>query len=102
MVSVRSAFITTNGSVPPAVAGGSLSLCDLLAISKRYPPATAGGTDSMLSASESPKREGEEDALEKAARKEREYVKARLHEELKREPTEDEVNEWLREQTEGY
>ena len=47
------------------------------------------------------KRE-EEDALEKAARKEREYVKARLHEELKREPTEDEVNEWLREQTEGY
>ena len=92
MVSVRSAFIITYGSVPPAVAGG---------YGHDNPPATAGGTDWMLYTSESPKRE-EEGALEKAARKEREYVKARLHEELKREPTEDEVNEWLREQTEGY
>ncbi len=32
-------------SVPPAVAGGLLLLCDLFAISNYYPPATAGGTD---------------------------------------------------------
>ncbi|HMF55703.1 MAG TPA: hypothetical protein VK619_05050 [Pyrinomonadaceae bacterium] len=51
---------------------------------------------------ESPQREEEDNSLENAARKEREYVIERLREELKREPTEDEVNEWLREQTEGY
>jgi hypothetical protein len=40
--------------------------------------------------------------LEDAARNEREYVRQRLHEELKREPTEQEVDEWLRQHTEGY
>jgi hypothetical protein len=40
--------------------------------------------------------------LDDAARNEREYVHQRLREELKREPTEQEVDEWLRQHTEGY
>ena len=40
--------------------------------------------------------------LDDAARSEREYVRQRLREELKREPTEIEVDEWLRQHTEGY
>jgi hypothetical protein len=40
--------------------------------------------------------------LDDAARNEREYVSQRLREELKREPTEQEVDEWLRQHTEGY
>ncbi|HEV2706806.1 MAG TPA: hypothetical protein VGV59_12835 [Pyrinomonadaceae bacterium] len=41
-------------------------------------------------------------SLEDAARGEREYVRERLRGELGREPTEEELNEWLREHTEGY
>ena len=45
----------------------------------------------------------DEDApLDDAARSEREYVRERLREELKREPTEHELDEWLRQHTEGY
>ncbi len=40
--------------------------------------------------------------LDDAARSEREYVRQRLREELKREPTESELDEWLRQHTEGY
>jgi hypothetical protein len=40
--------------------------------------------------------------LDDAARSEREYVRQRLREELKREPTEVELDEWLRQHTEGY
>jgi hypothetical protein len=40
--------------------------------------------------------------LDDAARSEREYVRERLREELKREPTERELDEWLRQHTEGY
>lgn len=40
--------------------------------------------------------------LEDASRSEREYVRQRLREELGREPTEQELDEWLRQQTEGY
>jgi hypothetical protein len=40
--------------------------------------------------------------LEDAARGEREYVRKRVRVELGREPTEGEVDEWLREHTEGY
>lgn len=40
--------------------------------------------------------------LNDAARDEQEYVRQRLREELKREPTEEEMDEWLREHTEGY
>ncbi|HUQ32019.1 MAG TPA: hypothetical protein VM095_07860 [Pyrinomonadaceae bacterium] len=41
-------------------------------------------------------------SLGDAARSEREYVRQRLREELKREPTELELDEWLRQHTEGY
>ncbi|HVG34375.1 MAG TPA: hypothetical protein VM911_14995 [Pyrinomonadaceae bacterium] len=40
--------------------------------------------------------------LEDVARHEREYVRRRLREELKREPTDEEMDEWLRQQTEGH
>lgn len=43
-----------------------------------------------------------ETPLDDAAESEREYVRQRLREELKREPTEDELDEWLRQHTEGY
>ena len=46
--------------------------------------------------------ENVEPELEEIARKEREYVRGRLREELKREPTEEEMDEWLRQQTEGH
>ena len=40
--------------------------------------------------------------LEDTARQERDYLRARLRDELKREPSEEELNEWLRQHTEGY
>jgi hypothetical protein len=51
--------------------------------------------------SQGPDSEGN-NTLEDAARDSREYVRERLQEELKREPSEEEVSEWLREHTEGY
>jgi hypothetical protein len=46
--------------------------------------------------------EGSDTGLDDAAQNEREYVRHRLREELKREPTEAELDEWLRRHTEGY
>jgi hypothetical protein len=43
-----------------------------------------------------------ETPLDDAAQSERAYVRERLREELKREPTETELDEWLRQHTEGY
>jgi hypothetical protein len=40
--------------------------------------------------------------LADVAQSERDYVRSRLREELKREPTDEELDEWLRQQTEGY
>ena len=40
--------------------------------------------------------------LEEAARREREYLINRLRDELGRDPGEAELNEWLRQHTEGY
>jgi hypothetical protein len=45
---------------------------------------------------------GADDSLEDAARKERESMRERLRAELDRDPTEDELNDWLRRHTEGY
>jgi len=42
------------------------------------------------------------DDLTDVARDEREFVKQNLEEKLGREPSEDEVNDWLREHTESY
>ena len=58
--------------------------------------------DFVLSAEEGSKPEGEESGLEDAARTERDYLRQRLREELGREPSEDELDEWLRQHTEGY
>jgi len=46
--------------------------------------------------------ESSDPELEEVAREEHEYVRRRLREELKREPTEEEMDEWLRQQTEGH
>jgi hypothetical protein len=46
--------------------------------------------------------EGASNGLNEAARDEQEFVRQTLQEKLGREPTEDEVNEWLREHTESY
>ncbi|MFL6229545.1 MAG: hypothetical protein ACJ741_12275 [Pyrinomonadaceae bacterium] len=43
-----------------------------------------------------------DNSLDGAARDERDYVRQRLRGELGREPTDEELNEWLREHTEGY
>ncbi len=40
--------------------------------------------------------------LDKAARAERDFLRDRLRRELDREPTEEELDEWLRQHTEGY
>jgi len=45
---------------------------------------------------------GEDSSLEDVARDEREYVRGRLRAELGRDPSEEEIDEWLREHTEGY
>lgn len=45
---------------------------------------------------------GSDNTLEDAARDEREYARERLRRELQRDPTEDEINDWLRRHTEGY
>jgi hypothetical protein len=40
--------------------------------------------------------------LSEAARAEHEFLHQRLRQELGREPTEEELDEWLRQHTEGY
>jgi hypothetical protein len=45
---------------------------------------------------------GADAGLEDAARAEHDYLHQRLREELQREPTEQELDEWLRRHTEGY
>ncbi len=51
---------------------------------------------------ESPDGEDSNNSLEDAARDKHEYLRGRLRDELKREPSEEEMNEWLRQHTEGY
>lgn len=51
---------------------------------------------------ESPEPADGTTTLEDVARVEQEFVRQRLREELKREPTEEELSEWLREHTESY
>jgi hypothetical protein len=41
-------------------------------------------------------------SLDDAARQEQDYLRQRLRDELGREPTDEELSEWLREHTEGY
>ena len=41
-------------------------------------------------------------SLDALVREQQSYVRNRLHEELGREPTQEEINQWLSEHTEGY
>lgn len=54
------------------------------------------------SAEDEPETGDKDSGLEDAARTERDYLRQRLREELGREPTEQELDEWLRQHTEGY
>jgi hypothetical protein len=51
---------------------------------------------------EDKKQASGESELERVAETEHEYLHQRLKDELGREPTEEELNEWLRQHTEGY
>lgn len=46
--------------------------------------------------------EGGDDSLQELSRDERELARERATRELGREPTDEEVDDWLRRQTEGY
>ncbi|HEX8491746.1 MAG TPA: hypothetical protein VF658_02795 [Pyrinomonadaceae bacterium] len=54
------------------------------------------------SGEDDPEIDDADSGLEDAVRTERDYVRQRLREELRREPTEQELDEWLRRHTEGY
>jgi hypothetical protein len=43
-----------------------------------------------------------DDSLEGAARDGREFARSRLLEEMGRDPTDEEIDEWLQQHTEGY
>jgi hypothetical protein len=56
-----------------------------------------------MAANEEPTEDGRaNDSLAEAARTEREYLRERLSAELGRKPSDEELDEWLREHTEGY
>lgn len=67
-------------------------------------PAPRGGRVTELSAADqSPdEADGASDTLDEVGRREREDMRPRLRDELGREPTEEELDEWLRRHTEGY
>ena len=46
--------------------------------------------------------ERRDDTLAETARQEHDYLRERLRAELGREPTDEELNDWLRQHTEGY
>ena len=46
--------------------------------------------------------EKDADSLEEVAREEQEFLREKLREQLKREPTDEELNEYERQHTEGY
>lgn len=45
---------------------------------------------------------GGDDSLQDLSREQRDLARERLSRELGRDPTEDEIDDWLRRQTEGY
>lgn len=56
----------------------------------------------MSSKSSEPNEENKPTELKDIAETEHEYLHERLRQELGREPTEAELDEWLRQHTEGY
>jgi hypothetical protein len=76
-----------------------------LALFRTWPRAAASGATLPVFASSTEDDAEPVDAdagLEDAARTEHDYLRQRLREELQREPTEQELDEWLRRHTEGY
>ena len=61
-----------------------------------------GATDALAAAQRPDEDGGTSDTLDDVARREREDMRPRLRDELGREPTEEELDEWLRRHTEGY
>ena len=55
-----------------------------------------------MSSKDDPVLEQESNGLGDAARAEHEFLHERVRQELGREPTEEELDEWLRQHTEGY
>jgi hypothetical protein len=49
-----------------------------------------------------PRADDADGSLEDAARREEDYVRERLRTDLGRDPSDEELREWLREHTEGY
>ncbi len=56
----------------------------------------------FVSRQTSPDEDTTDNGLAETFEKEREYMRERLRGELKREPTEKELDEWLQQHTEGY
>ncbi len=67
------------------------------AVPNSFAPSAAGE-----GASQSDDADTQDNSLENLVRQEREDARRRLRGELKREPTEEELDEWLRQHTEGY
>ena len=61
------------------------------------------GAPELCAAEQSPDEgDGAAGTLDDVARREREDMRPRLRDEIGREPTEEELDEWLRRHTEGY
>jgi hypothetical protein len=70
-------------------------------------PNQTNGEDKRLVDTPEPAREeetgaGGDDSLQDLSREQRDLARERLTQELGRDPTEDEMDDWLRRQTEGY
>lgn len=95
-------------SRPPetAVDAGNAAGAGLINQSSFFRTTTGRGgfraADDATSGDERPEPEEGGGTLEDAARGEREYLRGRLRDELGREPSDEELSEWLRQHTEGY
>ena len=56
----------------------------------------------MTLSNKEPEEEADSPELNEVVQTEHEYLHERLRQELGREPTEEELDEWLRQHTEGY
>jgi hypothetical protein len=86
------------------VRGGVLSVADQFAPLRRKLAAPADAEDAADKddAPHGPAETPAADPLEEAARRERDYLREHLRQELGREPSEAEVSDYLRRHTEGY
>ena len=66
------------------------------------PITQSGGVTPLLDLSSEREPNEGDGSLEDVARKEQEFLRERLRDELQREPSEEELNEYQRQHTEGY